>query len=71
MGLGRISQRAYLPVLANLDTADLAVLMSRRPQVVEHFQSRYHVPAGVTDLSDLIHQGLQAAVVLNSITNPF
>jgi virulence factor len=64
VGLGRISQRAYLPVLANLDTADLAVLMSRRPEVVEHFQTRYHVPAGVTDLSDLIHQGLQAVVVL-------
>ena len=64
VGLGGIAQRAYLPVLANLETVDLAVIMSRRPELVEHLRARYHVPAGVTDMSDFLQQDLQAAVVL-------
>src|SRR4030042_5411554 len=64
VGLGSIAQRAYLPVLANLETVDLAVIMSHRPAAVEHLRTCYHVQGGVTDLSDFIRQGLQAAVVL-------
>jgi virulence factor len=64
VGLGGIAQRAYLPVLANLETVDLAVIMSRRPEAVEQLRARYHVPAGVTDMSDFLRQDLQAAVVL-------
>jgi len=59
-----MAQRAYLPVLTNLETVDLAVLMSRRAEAVERLRTRYHVFGGVTDLSDLIRQDLQAAVVL-------
>ena len=64
VGLGGIAQRAYLPVLANLETVDLAVIMSRRPELVEHLRARYHVPAGVTEMSDFLQQDLQAAFVL-------
>lgn len=64
VGLGRMAQRAYLPVLANLETVDLAVIMSRRPEEVERLRTAYHVLGGVSDLSDFIRQGLQAAVVL-------
>jgi virulence factor len=64
VGLGRMAQRAYLPVLANQESVDLAVLMSRRPEAVERLRTRYHVPAGVSDLSDFLRQGIQAAVVL-------
>ncbi len=59
-----MAQRAYLPVLTNLETADLSVIMSRHPEAVERLRSRYHVTAGVTDLSDFLRQDLQAAVVL-------
>ena len=59
-----MAQRAYLPVLTNLETADLSVIMSRRPEAVETLRNRYHVTAGVTDLSDFMRQDLQAAVVL-------
>jgi virulence factor len=59
-----MAQRAYLPVLTNLETADLSVIMSRRPEAVERLRNRYHVAAGVTDLSDFMRQDLQAAVVL-------
>ena len=65
VGLGGIAQRAYLPVLANLETVDLAVIMSRRPEAVEQLRARYHVPAGVTELSDFLRQDLQAAIVLS------
>jgi len=64
VGLGGMAQRAYLPVLANLETVDLAVIMSRRPDTVERLRACYHVPGGVTDMSDFLRQGLQAAVVL-------
>ena len=64
VGLGGIAQRAYLPVLANLETVDLAVIMSRRQEAVEQLCTRHHVPAGVTDISDFLRQDLQAAVVL-------
>ena len=64
VGLGGMAQRAYLPVLANLETVDLAVIMSRHADAVERLRARYHVPGGVTDMSDFLHQGLQAAVVL-------
>lgn len=64
IGLGRMAHRAYLPVLANLETVDLGVVMSRRGEVVEHIQAQYKVPTGVTALPDFIHQDLQAAVVL-------
>jgi virulence factor len=59
-----MAQRAYLPVLTNLETVDLAVLMSRRAEAVEQLRTRYQVLGGVTDLSDFIRQDLQAAVVL-------
>jgi virulence factor len=71
VGLGGIAQRAYLPVLANLDTVDLAVIMSRRPDIVEQIRARYHVPVGVTDMSDFLRQGLQAAVVLTPSSTHF
>jgi virulence factor len=71
VGLGRMAQRAYLPVLTNLETVDLAVLMSRRSEVVERFRNRYHVLGGVTDLSDFIRQDLQAAVVLTPSSTHF
>jgi virulence factor len=64
VGLGRMAQRAYLPVLANLENVDLAVIMSRHPEAVEQLRARYHVPRGVTDLSDFLQQDIQAAVVL-------
>jgi virulence factor len=59
-----MAQRVYLPVLTNLETADLSVIMSRHPEVVERLRNRYHVSAGVTDLSDFMKEDLQAAVVL-------
>jgi len=59
-----MAQRAYLPVLANLETVDLAVIMSRRPEQVERLRTAYHVLDGVSGLSDFIRQDLQAAVVL-------
>jgi virulence factor len=59
-----MAQRVYLPVLANLDTVDLAVIMSRHPEAVAHFCARYHVLDGVTELSDFVKHGIQAAVVL-------
>jgi len=64
VGLGGIAQRAYLPVLANLETVDLAVIMSRRADTVETLRARYHVPSGVSDLAEFLRQDLQAAVVL-------
>ncbi|PWB56195.1 MAG: gfo/Idh/MocA family oxidoreductase, partial [Anaerolineales bacterium] len=64
IGLGRMAQRAYLPVLANLETADLAAVMSRRPETADRYRNLYKIPSGVTDLPDFICQGLQAAVVL-------
>ncbi len=64
VGLGGIAQRAYLPVLASLEAADLAVLMSRRADAVERLRARYRVPAGVTDLAAFLGHDLQAAVVL-------
>jgi virulence factor len=64
IGLGRMAQRAYLPVLANLETADLAVIMSHSPEKVDRYRKLYKVPCGVTDLIDFLRQELQAAVVL-------
>ena len=64
VGLGGMAQRAYLPVLASLETVDLAVVMSRRADAVERLRARYRVPAGVTDLAAFLRHDLQAAVVL-------
>jgi virulence factor len=64
IGLGRMAHRAYLPVLANLETVDLGVVMSRRREVVENIQAQYKVPVGITEMPDFIRQDLQAAVVL-------
>ena len=64
VGLGGMAQRAYLPVLSNLETVDLAVIMGRRADAVEGLRGRYHVPVGVTNISDFLRQDLQAAVVL-------
>ncbi len=59
-----MAQRAYLPVLANLESVDLTVIMSHHAEMVERLRARYHVPNGVTDIADFLRQGLQAAVVL-------
>jgi virulence factor len=59
-----MAQRAYLPVLANLETVEIVVLMSRRHEVVKHYQAQYKVPEGATDLSEFMQKDLQAAVVL-------
>jgi virulence factor len=64
VGLGGMATRAYLPVLANLESLDLAVIMSRHAETVERLRARYHVTKGVTDLADFLKQDLQAAVVL-------
>jgi len=71
VGLGRMAQRAYLPVLVNLQAVDLAAIMSRRPEVAERFRAQYKVPQAVTDLSDFIRQDLQAAVVLTPSSTHF
>jgi virulence factor len=71
IGLGSMAQRAYLPVLASLETVDLAVIMSRHLDAVERFRDRYHVTAGVTDLPDFLRQDLQAAVVLTPAPTHF
>jgi virulence factor len=59
-----MAQRAYLPVLSSLEAVDLAVVMSRKAEVVERLRTQYHVVSGVTELSDFIRHDLQAAVVL-------
>ena len=64
IGLGGMAQRAYLPVLNNLESVDLAVIMIRHAETVERLQTRYHIPNGVTDMADFLRQNLQAAVVL-------
>jgi virulence factor len=71
IGLGGMAQRAYLPVLANLETVDLAVVMSRRAEAVERLRARYHVPSGVTDLAEFLRHDLQAAVVLTPAPTHF
>lgn len=52
-------------MLANLETADLAIIMARHADEVERRRACYSVPGGVMDMSDFLRQGLQAAVVLN------
>jgi len=64
IGLGGMAQRAYLPVLSSLESVDLAVVMSRRADVVERIRAQYRVPQGVTDLAEFPRQNLEAAVVL-------
>jgi virulence factor len=64
VGLGGMARRAYLPVLANLESVDLAVIMSRNLETVERLRSRYHVPKGVSDMAEFLRQDLQAVVVL-------
>jgi virulence factor len=64
IGLGGMAQRAYLPVLSSLESVDLAVVMSRRADVVERIRAQYRVPHGVTDSAEFLRQNLEAAVVL-------
>jgi len=64
VGLGQMAHRAYLPVLANLESAELTVVMSRRAEVVQRIRVQYRVPSGVTDSSEFLRQNLDAAVVL-------
>jgi virulence factor len=71
VGLGGMAQRAYLPVLAHLETVDLPVVMSRRADAMERLRARYHVPAGETDLAAFLRHDLQAAVVLTPAPTHF
>jgi virulence factor len=64
IGLGGMAQRAYLPVLSNLELVDLAVVMSRRADVVERIRTQYRVLGGTTDSAEFLRQNLEAAVVL-------
>ncbi len=64
IGLGRMAERAYLPVLANKEGVELEALMSRRGEVVERLAAQYHVPYGVTDRDELLKHNLDAVVVL-------
>jgi virulence factor len=64
IGLGRMAQRAYLPILASLDSAELAVVMSRRAEVVERVRAQYRLPRGVTDVARFLRENLDAAIVL-------
>jgi virulence factor len=71
VGLGRMAQRAYLPVLTNLESVDLAVIMSRQADMVERLRAHYHVPNGTTGMTDFLRQDLQAAVVLTPSATHF
>ncbi len=64
IGLGKMAERAYLPVLSNLADVELAAVLSRRLESIESVRARYHVPFGTTDRAEFLRQQLDAAVVL-------
>ncbi len=71
VGLGGIAQKAYLPALISLDTAEVAAVSSRHADTVERICRQYRWPRGVTDLRELVRLKLDAAIVLTPAPTHF
>ena len=62
VGLGSIAQRAYLPILAALETVEL-VLCSRNRESLSQLAARYRVRESTTRITDLSSMRIDAAFV--------
>jgi virulence factor len=71
IGLGGMAERAYLPVLAGLESAELVAVLSRRADRVENIRARYRISSGITERREFLRQDLTAAVVLTPAPTHF
>lgn len=65
IGLGDIAQKAYLPVIANYAGVK-PILCTRNAKTLSLLGSKYRINEHYTNVSSLIHNGLDAAMVHSS-----
>jgi virulence factor len=65
IGLGDIAQKAYLPVISNMDGVT-PVLCTRAPNVLARLVQTYNLKEGYSDVSDLIRANIDGAMVHTS-----
>ncbi|MDK8179941.1 Gfo/Idh/MocA family oxidoreductase [Paenibacillus sp. UMB4589-SE434] len=63
IGLGDIAQKAYLPVLTQLDHVEIVAIMARTDKTVENVGKRYRIDGRYTDVESLLQQGLDAVFI--------
>ncbi len=68
IGLGNIAQKAYLPVMAQLQDQVNWVLCSRQPAKLAQLQDQYRFSNGCLSFEDLLAKSLDA-VFIHTPTN--
>ncbi|PKN87750.1 MAG: hypothetical protein CVU46_03435 [Chloroflexi bacterium HGW-Chloroflexi-8] len=70
IGLGDISQKAYLPVLATDPSLDV-ILYNRSESALDRVQNQYHLEKGFTSMDEALEENPEAAFVLTSSETHF
>ena len=62
IGLGKICEKAYLPVVTSLEDIDL-VFCTRNIDKLKHYSEKYRVKEYVTSVDELINKNIEAAFI--------
>jgi virulence factor len=62
IGLGNIAQKAYLPILTNINDLEL-ILCTRNTDTLDRIANKYHISQKINTVAELIEQGINAAFV--------